>query len=176
MKVKNDPLAIASIKAVKEDEEMANLRIPKQYEESLDSGVEYIAIPKVEIDDLVNKYVLALETEVTNKWCKCEWIIHPEDVNLDVHNCAGCGHPRLLHNKPTIQIGNNLPACTKIINNHHDESPIPQKSFAEDCLCKGWVDPPRRRMRRGDTHPECPVHTKEGFLLGFFEWVFKDDK
>lgn len=31
-----------------------------------------------------------------------------------------------------------------------------------------------RRTRLIDENPECPVHTKEGFLLGFFEWVKKN--
>jgi hypothetical protein len=26
------------------------------------------------------------------------------------------------------------------------------------------------RRIKVDTHPECPVHTKEGLLLGFLEW------
>lgn len=28
-----------------------------------------------------------------------------------------------------------------------------------------------RRMRRSDVSMDCPSHTKEGFLLGFFKWA-----
>lgn len=32
-----------------------------------------------------------------------------------------------------------------------------------------------RRMRKIEENPQCPVHTKEGFILGFFEWIFQDE-
>lgn len=47
------------------------------------------------------------------------------------------------------------------------------------CLCPWEIHPDDvhlktgRRMRRTDNHPRCPVHTKEGYLLGFLEWVNK---
>lgn len=65
---------------------------------------------------LVHRYVQAMETEKTKKWCKCEWIIHPDDV---------------------------------------------EKAEGQ------------RRVRPGESHPECPVHTREGFLLHFFDWAEK---
>lgn len=50
------------------------------------------------------------------------------------------------------------------------------------CLCE-WLyrDPkpekgqeeilgPRMRVRSHE-HPECPVHTKRGFLIGFYQWL-----
>lgn len=61
----------------------------------------------------IGQYVRAIETETTEKWCRCEWIIHPDDVNKR----------------------------------------------------KGT-----RRKRRGDTHFDCPVHTREGFIMGFLIW------
>lgn len=74
------------------------------------------AIPKDQIPKMARDYVNALEIERTNKWCRCEWIVHPDDLDKT----------------------------------------------------KG------RRMRRGDTHPQCAVHTKEGFIMGFFEWLFAE--
>lgn len=54
------------------------------------------------------------------------------------------------------------------------------------CLCK-WIyrDPapvkeveeeaPKPRMRaRSHEHPECPVHTKRGLLVGFFQWAMTE--
>lgn len=38
------------------------------------------------------------------------------------------------------------------------------------------VDKPEgeRRVRPGAANPLCPVHTKEGFLFGFFKWAFAE--
>lgn len=127
-----------------------------------------ITISTEMVTEWAAQYVSEMETQRTNDWCKCEWLVHPEDVELDVHNCGNCHHPRSLHMSGTDSY------CTKILNAHEDESPIPQKSFTEDCLCDAWVDPPRRRLRRGDTNLQCPIHTKEGFLLGFFLWAWKN--
>jgi hypothetical protein len=83
-------------------------------EEISESVVEYLAIPMKDLLGLITEYVMAIEVEQTNKYCKCEWIIHPDDVDK-----------------------------------------------AEG----------QRRVRRGDVSLLCPVHTKEGFLHGFFVWV-----
>ena len=80
---------------------------------------EYISLPALDIPGLVVEYIAAMETQETDDWCRCEWIIHPDDVDLP----------------------------------------------------KG-----KRRKRRGDEAWDCPVHTKEGFLIYFFEWVFARDK
>lgn len=80
---------------------------------------EYISIPALDIPKLAVQYIEAIETQRTDDWCRCEWIIHPDDVNLP----------------------------------------------------KG-----KRRKRRGDQADDCPVHTKEGFLIYFFEWVFTRGK
>jgi len=80
---------------------------------------EYISIPALDIPRLAEQYAQAMESEKTDDWCRCEWIIHPDDVD-----------------KP-----------------------------------KG-----SRRKRRGDQAPDCPVHTKEGMLIYFFEWVFTRGK
>lgn len=46
------------------------------------------------------------------------------------------------------------------------------------CLCP-WqeVDTPKgkRKVKLND-HPDCSVHTKEGFIKGFFDWVFEEEK
>lgn len=46
------------------------------------------------------------------------------------------------------------------------------------CKCE-WIAHPadegkeegQRRVRRGEPAIDCPVHTKEGFLIGFFRWL-----
>lgn len=50
------------------------------------------------------------------------------------------------------------------------------------CRCE-WIIHPgdtllpegNRRVRMGEPAPDCPIHTKEGFLLYFLEWVFTHD-
>jgi len=75
----------------------------------------YISLPALDIPKLAEEYIAAMEVQRTDDWCRCEWIIHPDDVDLP----------------------------------------------------KG-----KRRKRRGEQADDCPVHTKEGFLIYFFEWVF----
>lgn len=102
----------------------------------------YLALPHRDIPALVVEYVAAMETQETNDWCRCEWIIHPDDVKVADNACRECGHER-----------------THDIHNA-DREPHYDHAF------RG------KRMRRGDQAPDCPVHTKEGFLMYFFEWVF----
>jgi len=55
-----------------------------------------------------------------------------------------------------------------------------EKQLTDDvCLCL-WIlhpddidKPPteKRRKRKSDEHPACPVHTREGLLTDFLEWV-----
>lgn len=79
----------------------------------------WLSIPLEELMQLVADYTSWVETAETKEVCKCEWIIHPDDINK----------------KP---------------------------------------EEGKRRMRRGDTSLDCPAHTKEGYLLGFFEWLKRD--
>lgn len=74
----------------------------------------YLYIDLSTVPDNMAEYVQLIENETTNKICKCEWLVHPDDEG-----------------KPEGQ----------------------------------------RRMRRGEQSLECPVHTKEGFLLGFLNWL-----
>jgi len=46
------------------------------------------------------------------------------------------------------------------------------------CLCPWQIHPAdsekpegQRRKRRTDNHPECPVHTREGLIMGFIKWA-----
>lgn len=112
----------------------------------------YVTVDTRTLSEKVSEYVAAMEQQRTNDWCKCEWIVHPADEKLDIHNCGNCHHPQLLH---ITDEANDEYRCTSSVG----------------CKCNHWADPPKRRMRRGDQDPECPVHTKEGFLLGFFDWA-----
>jgi hypothetical protein len=95
------------------------------------------------IHALVHTYVAAMETEESAKWCKCEWIIHPDDAGLAENCCRVCGTT--------------------------SGPPLHPTHFNMD----GSHDYRGRRKMRGDQHPECPVHTREGLILYFFEWAGK---
>lgn len=41
---------------------------------------EFLALPVSEIPFMVRKYIDMVETERTNRLCKCEWIVHPDDT------------------------------------------------------------------------------------------------
>lgn len=78
---------------------------------NLINGEKYLYVNMSTVVDDLTAYVKSLETEETTKHCKCEWIVHPDDIR-----------------KPEGQA---------------------------------------RRIRKGEATLDCPVHTKEGFLLGF---------
>ena len=109
-------------------------------------GKEYLSIPKADIPLLTNLYINELETGESSEWCKCEWQIHPDDVDIPDGHCRNCGDKK---------------------GTHDPEGPC----MRGDCECKEFKG---RRQRRKDDHPQCPAHTKEGLVLGFFEWAFRD--
>jgi hypothetical protein len=110
------------------------------FRNGLVDGIFHLA--KDELPLLATEYVAAMETQVTSKWCRCKWIIHPDDGHLLADQCRQC----------------------KVVKSEHD--------FAEDDEnAHAFIG---RRQRRGEQHPQCSVHTKEGFILGFFEWVFAE--
>lgn len=105
----------------------------------------YMAIPERDIPQLVARYVAAMETEKTDQWCRCEWKTHPDDIKIAPGNCRDCNRPAKGHSRP-------LDASDEVDGVHHFRG---------------------KRMKRGDQAWDCPVHTKEGLLLYFFEWVYK---
>lgn len=98
-------------------------------------------VPLARMPELVTKYVGALETEESDNWCRCEWIIHPDDVKVKYGTCRECSHPR----EHAIHASEREP--------HYDH---PYRGV---------------RRRRSDTAPDCPVHTKEGLILYFLQWA-----
>lgn len=113
-------------------------------------GTEWFSLSKVEIPKAVKEYVKLIETGETTTWCKCPWAVHPDHVEIPVDHCVACGGPR------DDQV--------------HVDGPL---VLAEEAA-KGWHHFKGRGIRRTDTNPICPVHTKEGLLLGLFEHLFGD--
>lgn len=112
-------------------------------------GMEYLALPKLDIPRLAAKYFAAMETGETEDWCRCPWQIHPDDQEMKKGECRECGASSG-HGKVMV----------------HDDPPLGQEYDSRFHKFSG------RRMRRTDDEPTCPVHTKEGMLLYFFEWAF----
>lgn len=98
-----------------------------------------ILISLDQMPKLAEKYVAAMETGESDEWCRCEWMIHPDDITVAADTCRVCG--------------------AKKNDNVHDTQHVLQHVF------RG------RRKRRMDDAPDCPVHTKEGFLLYFIQWA-----
>lgn len=130
---------------------------------------EFLSLPIKGLPEKIKEYVSEIETQRTNDWCKCDWIVHPDDNEIDPDCCAKCGHPVSEHSASVIFVD---PDTLEAIN--YTSACVHQG--AVDCLCRTYTQPNRRRLRRGDQHPFCPIHTKEGFLLTFFEWTFRDSR
>ncbi len=103
---------------------------------------EFVAIPRHDIPELAESYFRAMETEESAAWCKCLWRIHPDDQGIKPGTCRECG-------------------ATAASGVHSGKSK-PEYNHAFRGI----------RRAKVDDHPECPVHTKEGMLIYFFEWVF----
>jgi len=108
-------------------------------------GVEFLALPKRDIPTLVAKYFAAMETGTTENWCRCPWVIHPDDKAVKAGTCRACGE------LPKAEVHTGLP------------------EDMEHGFIHKFVG---RRMRRMDDAPTCPIHSREGMLMYFFEWAF----
>src|SRR5687768_8517087 len=104
-----------------------------------------LTIPLDSIPALAATYVTAIETGESAEWCRCEWIIHPDDMNVKDGACRFCAAKR-----DAVVHAENTP------------------DFTHKFLGK--------RMRRGELALDCPAHTKEGFLLYFFQWMMDHAK
>ena len=104
---------------------------------------QFISLPALDIPGLAAAYAEAMEMQETNDWCRCEWVVHPDDVEVKSGHCRQCGTKK------------NDPMHWPTRGDHEFRG---------------------KRMRRGDQAEDCPVHTKEGMLIYFFEWVFTRGK
>ena len=105
---------------------------------------KYLSLPLVDMPELATAYVQAMETAKTDEWCRCEWLIHPDDEKVNRGRCRQCGE------KQDTEVHHGLPEDIETGMSHRYQG---------------------IRMRKGDQAWDCPVHTREGFLLYFFEWV-----
>lgn len=121
------------------------------------NGIEFLSLPKNDIRSMVAKYIDAMETGTTEEWCQCRWMIHPDDVDIKAGQCRNCRHSNVDHIKEAPH--DDTSPCTAIVG---DE---------DECPCTDYQS---RRVRRLDDEPLCPVHSKQGLILGFYEWVFGD--
>lgn len=105
----------------------------------------WLSIPEHDLRELVKKYIGQMETEESEEWCKCLWRYHPDDQEIEKGHCRHCELPR----KHDIHEG-------------------------KDTVYGGAHAYGGKRKQRVDDHPECPVHTREGLVMYFFEWMFTD--
>lgn len=113
----------------------------------------HFAIAKRDIPRLAEAYFRMLDIALTDEWCKCEFVMHPDDVNLDKTRCRFCkGTP------------NEHPSDYSVV--------VEGREFTKECL---KFSEPKSRKHKVNDHPHCPVHTHVGRLLGFYEWLFPED-
>lgn len=94
------------------------------------------------VPDQVREYIALLETEPSTKVCLCAWRVHPDDVDVPEDCCRHCKNPE-----------------------DHEWHNIYDLVIPEGHKYAG------RLLMIIDTHPECPVHTKEGLVIGFLKWA-----
>lgn len=97
-----------------------------------------------ELQELIKEYTGHIETAETGKVCKCLWAVHPDDRDIQTGHCRVCNHEA----HPVVEQWEEV----------SDE-------FNHKFLGK--------RMRLFEQDEFCPAHTKEGLLLGFFNWLEK---
>lgn len=117
----------------------------------LPEDTEWLSLAKAEIPKAVKEYIKVIETGETTKWCKCPWAVHPDHVNIPENHCVACGEPK------------------------DDQCHVDGAIVLAEEAAKGWHHFRGRGIRRMDTHEMCPVHTKEGLVLGLFEYLFKEE-
>lgn len=125
-------------------------------------GQEFFSVPRKEIPRLVAEYLEQMRVGRTIDWCACLWTIHPDDVDLptDVDQCKTCGaqegwHPHL------YEVSYRRPG--------HTEDTV------KSTTCANYQQR-QRRLHRKDEDPQCPVHTEAGRILGFFQYLFPEEK
>lgn len=89
------------------------------------------------------EYIRQLETGTTAENCECHWKVHPEDEQVPDGMCRICQQH----------------SAAMIHRDDHGMADAEHHAFAA------------RRVRRDTPSFKCPLHTKEGLVLGFFEWM-----
>lgn len=140
-------------------------RVPKGYEMAgplsmARLGEEFLSIPKRTLPALVEKYLDELETGTTDEWCQCKWHVHPDDTEVKAGHCRNCTHPNTDHENKSSK--DTFPC---MYDNGEDNGFV--------CSCVNYQG---RRQRRMDDEPLCPVHSKLGLILGFYEWLFPKEE
>lgn len=142
---------IAGLKDMHWDFDTSNMRIVEDDAPKSIFGVnyegdmtEFLSLPKLRIPEMAAEFVSWIEIAETDKWCKCEWAIHPDDEAIEEGKCRKCTE-------------------SKEHDNHVWEN-IPDITYQHNFI--------GRRKRLVDQNEQCPIHTKVGLILGFFEWLF----
>lgn len=109
----------------------------------------YLAVPLLDMPTLAAQYISAMESGESRDWCRCTWAVHPEDEHLDTNQCRRC--ERYIKDKAH----GGLPEDFDTGESHRFQG---------------------RRLRKIEAAPDCPVHTREGLLLYFLQWVMDNSQ
>lgn len=73
--------------------------------------------------DMVEQFVDALETGITEEWCLCKWRIHPDDQGGKIGHCVFCGMNRNGH----VAKNHNYRGVRKVRVDDHPHCPLHTK-------------------------------------------------
>jgi len=111
-------------------------------EVTITAALGAITLNGTQLRKSIEDYTGAVETSETRAMCACKWTVHPDDTAIDDGCCRECNQPLKSGTHHTLEADGD-----------------PDHKF------KG------KRMHRSDEDPLCPVHTKEGLIRYFFEWI-----
>jgi hypothetical protein len=60
----------------------------------LSGPIDWLALPKRDVPELVARYIAAMETEESAEWCRCLWAVHPDDQEIKKGHCRECNQPQ----------------------------------------------------------------------------------
>lgn len=98
---------------------------------------------------------------VPSKSAQIELNVHEQSYNGSYHD--------LTHTLTEVDISRLIDEYVNIM----------ELSSTNDCCWCAWIIHPddaekpvgARRKRRADEHPNCPLHTRTGYLNNFFSWL-----
>lgn len=118
----------------------------------------YLAVSRKDIPGLIDEYLGKMKVGRTIDWCACEWMVHPEDIELppDIDECKSCGGKELEHPR-NYTVSYRRPGTLDDVT--------------KSMTCVRYQQR-QRRLHRQHESPQCPVHTEAGRILGFFHYLF----
>lgn len=129
-----------------------------------DRDMVFLCVPQQDIPHLAGEYLEVLKTARTIDWCACKWDVHPDDVDfrpgIDDLLCKMC---------KSVEPEHPVAYETSYIR------PGTMQETVKTLTCNTF-QARQRRLHRSEDSPVCPMHTELGRILGFFQYLFPQEK